>query len=78
MAELKDKVQKRAGPSEETSRLAATPFASDAPGAAAPAPAPEQGVGVLAVAFFSLLVGWVLGAAFSRRRSRSQRGRLRL
>jgi hypothetical protein len=35
-------------------------------------------VGVLAVAFFSLLVGWFLGAAFSRRRSRSQRGRLRL
>jgi len=77
LAELKDKVQKRAGRSEEASGLAATPFASDAPGAPASAPAPEQGVGVLAVAFFSLVVGWVLGAAFSRRRSRSQRRRLR-
>jgi len=77
LAELKDKVQKRAGRSEEASGLAATPFAADAPGAAGSAPAPEQGVGVLAVAFFSLLVGWVLGAAFSRRRSRSQRRRLR-
>ena len=77
LAELKDKVQKRAGRSEEASGLAATPFAPDAPGAAASSPAPEQGVGVLAVAFFSLLVGWVLGAAFSRRRSRSQRRRLR-
>src|SRR5947207_1795577 len=61
-------------PSPDTDQ---TPFTSDAPGAAASAPAPEQGVGVLAVAFFSLLVGWVLGAAFSRRRSRSQRHRLR-
>jgi len=77
LAELKDKVQKRADRREEASGLAATPFAPDAPGAAASSPAPEQGVGVLAVAFFSLLVGWVLGAAFSRRRSRSQRRRLR-
>ena len=77
LAELKDKVQKRAGRGEEASAPAATPFASDAPGAAGSAPTSEQGVGVLAVAFFSLLVGWVLGAAFSRRRSRSQRRRLR-
>ncbi|MGH7896962.1 MAG: SH3 domain-containing protein, partial [Candidatus Binatia bacterium] len=39
--------------------------------------APEQGVGVLAVAMLCLIIGWVLGSTFTRRRTRSQRSRLR-
>jgi uncharacterized protein YraI len=84
VADLKQKVQEKAdqtgdaqGPSGGSISSISPPPVS-AP-AAPPAPsAREQGVGVLAVAFLSLLVGWVLGSAFGRRRSRSQRPRLRL
>jgi hypothetical protein len=38
----------------------------------------DQSAGVLVIALLSLIVGWVLGSAFTRRRSRSQRPRLRL
>jgi hypothetical protein len=84
VAELKQKVQQRAVENtDEQSRGAVSapayaPTSVDLPpGASQPASPREQGVGVLAVAVLSLIVGWVLGSAFSRRRSRVQRPRLR-
>ncbi len=84
VADLKQKVQERADQAGEAQAPGGGAISSISPvpvsaPAAPPAPsAREQGVGVLAVAFLSLLVGWVLGSAFGRRRSRSQRPRLRL
>jgi hypothetical protein len=48
-------------------------------GPASVAPGDEEGVNLrtAGVALFSLVLGWIFGAGFSRRRSRSQRGRLR-
>jgi SH3 domain-containing protein len=84
VADLKQKVQEKAdqagdaqGPSGGSlSSISQAPVS--APAAPPASSARDQGVGVLAVAFLSLLVGWVLGSAFGRRRSRSQRPRLRL
>jgi len=84
IADLKQKVQARADQAGDAQAPGGGPVSSISPvpvsaPPAAPAPsAREQGVGVLAVAFLSLLVGWVLGSAFGRRRSRSQRPHLRL
>ncbi|HSD11635.1 MAG TPA: SH3 domain-containing protein, partial [Candidatus Binatia bacterium] len=82
IADLKQKVQERV---DETGEVQAPSggSVSSIPAGNAPAAPPatsarEQGIGVLAVALLSLLVGWVLGSAFGRRRSRSQRPRLRL
>jgi hypothetical protein len=82
VADLKKKVQERA---EQTADVQAPGGGSVSSIAAADGrvvpqipSAREQGIGVLAVALLSLLVGWVLGSAFGRRRSRSQRPRLRL
>ena len=81
LADLRQKVQERAAENAEplgTNGIApSSGSAIDAPAAAPTPSAREQGVGVLAVALLSLLVGWVLGSAFGRRRSRSQRPRLR-
>lgn len=57
----------------ETSPTAALGFD---PAASSP-PASEPKVRVLAVALISLVVGWVVGSTFTRRRSRNQRSRLR-
>ena len=48
-------------------------------GPASIAPGTEEGVNLrtAGVALFSFVLGWIFGAGFSRRRSRSQRGRLR-
>jgi hypothetical protein len=45
---------------------------------AAPVSGRDQAVGVLMIAGFSLVIGWVLGSTFGRRGSRSRSGRLRL
>jgi hypothetical protein len=86
ISELKQKIDERRGedgsptrPSVDisTTPVARTPLvAIDTRNAPATA-AGEQGVGVLAVAMLCLIIGWVLGSTFTRRRSRSQRSRLR-
>ena len=84
IADLKQKVQERADQTGDVQAPSGGAVSSNSAvpvGASAAPPGPsarEQGVGVLAVAFLSLLVGWVLGSAFGRWRSRSQRPRLRL
>jgi hypothetical protein len=83
VADLKQKVQERTDQTGDAQAPSggSIPSISPAPVGAPVAPAPsarEQGIGVLAVAMLSLLVGWVLGSAFGRRRSRSQRPRLRV
>ena len=78
VARLRQQVEERKQQAGEVppAALATAPAApNEAP--AAPS-AREQGVAVLAVAGLSLLVGWLLGSAFSRRRSRSHRPRLRI
>jgi len=78
LSELKEKVQKRAAETGEAPDRSVTVSPFDARPAPSPAaPASEQGMGVVAVAFVFLVIGWVLGAAFNRRRSKSQRRRLR-
>ena len=85
VADLKQKMQARGDQTSEVqapsgaSVSSISPAPSDVPLAPASAPSgKEQGIGVLTVAFLSLLVGWVLGSAFARRRPRSQHPRLRL
>ena len=84
IADLKEKIQE---PSSEVYATrgdeAAGPSGSPAASAASPVgfgahTVRDQNAGVLVVALLALLVGWVLGSAFTRRRSRSQRPRLRL
>jgi Bacterial SH3 domain len=84
VSELKQKVQEHSDGSETQAggagivQPAYAPTSADSPnGIGQSASAREQGVGVLAVAFLSLIVGWVLGSAFSRRRSQSRRRRIR-
>ena len=78
LSELKERVQKRAVETGEAPERSVTVSPLDARPAPSPAaPASEQGMGVVAVAFVFLVIGWVLGAAFNRRRSKSQRHRLR-
>jgi hypothetical protein len=58
--------------------LPAAPAPFGAPADPAPAGAPaDPNVRVATAAVVSLVVGWLLGASFSRRRNRTQRGRLR-
>jgi uncharacterized protein YraI len=85
VADLKQKVQARGDQTGEVQAPSGGSASSISPAPLSlplvPASAPsgkEQGVGVLTVAFLSLLVGWVLGSAFARRRPRSQHPRLRL
>lgn len=75
IADLKQKIQDRSADLAADRPAPVTP--SEAPAAANPGSSREQSVGAVAVALLSLLVGWVLGSAFTRRRSRSQRSRLR-
>jgi len=56
---------------------ASTPSAAKGPDGDAAVSTREQGVGVLAVGLLGLIIGWVAGSTFTRRRSRSQRSRLR-
>lgn len=76
IAELKQKIQDRSA-ELAVDRAAALVTAVDERATANPVFAREQSAGVLVVALLSLLVGWVLGSAFTRRRNRSQRPRLR-
>lgn len=84
IADLKQKIQERSSESYATrGDEAAGPSGPPAASAAGPIglgahAVRDQNAGVLVVALFALLVGWVLGSAFTRRRSRSQRPRLRL
>ena len=87
-AEIEDLKQKVQGRQAE---LAAEPGAGAVPSAtdgsatpigatmtpAAPVSGRDQAVGVLMIAGFSLVIGWVLGSTCGRRGSRSRRGRLR-
>jgi hypothetical protein len=73
LSELREKMQKRAAEAPEPESTSAAPEAPRPQAATA-----EQGVSVLAVAFVFLVIGWVLGAAFHGRRTKSQRRRLRL
>jgi len=86
LAELKEKIQERQTelanePSPLSGTAAADPLGSPyAPTAAAPISARDQSIGVLAIALFSLVIGWVLGSTFGRRGPRSggrRSGRLR-
>jgi uncharacterized protein YgiM (DUF1202 family) len=83
VADLKQRIEERSAESDAIRSNEAAPSGSPTMSAAGSAgfasrSAREQSAGVLVVALLSLLVGWVLGAAFTRRRSRSQRSRLRL
>lgn len=83
IADLKQKIQERSTEAYTTPPNEAAPAGSPTMGAAASVgfvarSGRDQSAGVLVVALLSLLVGWVLGSAFTRRRSRSQRSRLRL
>jgi hypothetical protein len=82
VADLKQKVHERVDQTSDVPPSSGGPASAipavNVPGAPMGASAREQGIGVLAVAMLSLLVGWILGSAFGRRRSRSQRPRLRL
>jgi hypothetical protein len=77
VADLKQKVQAQGDQTGEVQAPSGAPLSAPLAPASAPS-GKEQGIGVLTVAFLSLLVGWVLGSAFARRRPRSQRPRLRL
>lgn len=80
IADLKREIQDRAVEMEDArSTQSARGIVSPIPATGAPSSmtASEQSAGALAVGFLALLVGWVLGSAFTRRRSRSQRPRLR-
>jgi uncharacterized protein YgiM (DUF1202 family) len=86
IADLKEKVQNRQGElAAEPSGAAvlsvtdgsATPISPAATPPTAPVSRRDQAVGVLMIAAFSLVIGWVLGSTFGRRGSRSRSGRLR-
>jgi SH3 domain-containing protein len=83
ISELKQKIEEQRDQqgSETYPEASTTPIARTPPVAIQttndPVTAREQGVGVLAVAMLCLIIGWVLGSTFTRRRSRSQRSRLR-
>jgi uncharacterized protein YgiM (DUF1202 family) len=85
IADLKEKIQNRQAelsaepesppPSVPDSVAAAVgPTMTPSP---APISARDQAVGVLMIALFSLVIGWVLGSTFGRRGPRSRAGRLR-
>jgi uncharacterized protein YgiM (DUF1202 family) len=85
IADLKEKVQNRQAQLAAESGAGALPSATDglatptgtAMTPAAPISGRDQAVGVLMIAAFSLVVGWVLGSTFGRRGSRSRGSRLR-
>ncbi len=79
IADLKQKIQDRSSDLAADRSAAPEALATqvEAPPPTNPGSSREQSAGVFAVALLSLLVGWVLGSAFTRRRSRSQRSRLR-
>ena len=86
IAELKEKVQERQAelanaPESSPAPVATDGFSTPIGPATTPPAAPisgrDQAVGVLMIAAFSLVIGWVLGATFGRRGSRSRGGRLR-
>jgi uncharacterized protein YgiM (DUF1202 family) len=85
IADLKEKVQNRQAQLAAEPGAAAVPSATDGlatpPGTATTPAAPisgrDQAVGVLMIAAFSLVIGWVLGSTFGRRGSRSRGSRLR-
>lgn len=76
IADLKREIQDRAAEAEETrARGIVSPI--PATGAMNAMTAREESAGALAVGFFALIVGWILGSAFTNRRTRSRRPRLR-
>ena len=64
------------GPEDETPAAALT-LPTRGPVEISPSSAEASNLRTVGVAVFFLIVGWVFGAGFARRRTRSQRGRLR-